>query len=241
MHAVLKFSVYPLCVLCLSGCGGGGSSPAATPAPLPAATPMVQGISASADASLFEAAQGDVASGKGGALFAGRTLRDGLRRLLIRFDSAALPTSAPEEARLILHSTKVRDAQTSKRFTVHRVLESWSEGGSDAGEVAAGKGAAAQAGDATWLHRSFDSLFWGSAGGVYAATASAQAMLSGNEEVSFMSINQGLEQDIAAWISDPQSNFGWIVLGEEDNAGDAVAFASREHSQVELRPQLILE
>lgn len=235
----------------MSACGGGGgsssamdaepspaptNSPSPTPSPSPAPAPALTPV---ADATLFEDAEGDVASGKGGALFAGATISAGVRRLLLRFDSAELPSQAPTAAELRIQATRVRN-NGAKRFTLHRVLESWSEGNSDAGEGAAGQGTAAQPGDATWIHREFDTLTWSMAGGVFVATPSGEATIGGPEEVVFESLNQGMEQDVAAWQANPAENFGWIIIGDETSSGDAVRFAGRDHSQAELHPQLIL-
>lgn len=234
----------------LSGCGGssGGSNDAgptegeaiSTPTPAPTMAPAAFRLDAAADATLYESVSGDLASGRGGSLFAGVTRSGDLRRFVLRFDLASVPEGMPSLAELDMHVTKLRFSE-NKRFTIHRLLESWTEGPADAGTSRAGGGAAAEDGDVTWIHRSFDTSTWGVAGGVFAAEPSAEAFVSEVGPVVFSSLSNGLEQDIQLWRSDVSRNFGWIILGPEDDAASAVEWASRENNAVDQQPKLRLE
>jgi len=107
-----------------------------------------------ADATLYEG-EGDLANGSGTFFFTGRTdNRNGAveRRALIAFD---VGSSIPDGATITLVSLEVTMSRTtagSQRVELHRILESWGEGPSDAAGQEGG-GADSGAGDATWVHR----------------------------------------------------------------------------------------
>ncbi|MGB0514856.1 MAG: phosphoenolpyruvate carboxylase, partial [Wenzhouxiangellaceae bacterium] len=115
----------------------------------------------------------------------------------------------------------------------------------DLGGGAGGGGATAQPGDATWLHRFFDSEFWTTPGGDFEPTASAFAPLDGGIGTFAFESSPALIADVQSWVNQPGSNFGWILLGEEDNPENARRIASRENTvlapvlEVEFIPALL--
>ena len=46
--------------------------------------------------------------------------------------------------------------------------------------------------------------------------------------------------DVQAWLDNSSSNFGWIILGDENKASTAKRFNSRENSNAERRPFLTI-
>jgi hypothetical protein len=119
---------------------------------------------------------------------------------------------------------------------LHRVLAPWTEG---AASAEGGSGAPASLGDATWLHASFDAAPWALPGGDFAGLASAALSVAGEGVYVFSS--PGLVADVQAWLDDPASNRGWILLGGEVTPGSVKRFGSRENEDAELRPVLEVE
>jgi hypothetical protein len=203
---------------------------------LPAATLAgTVSIEANHDATLIESPNGSRANGSGPALFAGRTSQEenSRRRGLLSFDVASvLPADARiESASLTLYMNPSNPA--SRLLRLHRVQAAWSEGPSFSG---GGGGAPAGPGDATWIHTSYDDSFWVRAGGQFLGRVSAETEVSLSGHYTW----EGglLLEDVRLWLSNPQRNLGWILLGDEDASQTAKSFASREHADPSLRPVL---
>ena len=118
---------------------------------------------------------------------------------------------------------------------LHRLLSDWGEGGSDAsGEE--GGGARATTGDATWLHTFFDTAMWANPGGDFSATVSASAPVGATSTYTWSSPQMGA--DVQAWLDQPASNFGWLLLGNESQDQTTKRFDSRENAVAGNRPRL---
>jgi hypothetical protein len=188
------------------------------------------------DTTIYEDPAGALSNGSGVHLFVGKTVNGDLRRALVRFDLAsALPAGATvTSVRLALRVSKtISGPQT---VALHRLLAEWGEGASDASGQE-GAGAPAQQGDATWVHRFFDDAPWAAAGGDFAPAPSAEIAVGAIGSYAWESTPE-LVADVAAWLADPQQNFGWIVLGEEGENGSAKRFDSRENANAASRPRL---
>jgi hypothetical protein len=190
-----------------------------------------------ADNTLYERDAGDLSNGIGPALFIGRTGNNAgnrLRRALLRFDLSAIPPgSEVSAARLVFNVDMVPPSATGFDATLHRVTAAWGEGDSFA-PGAGGGGAPAQTGDATWLHRFFDTGFWATPGGDFEPVASATTALgSATGEFAFET-GPALVADVQQWVNQPADNFGWILIGEEDNPENARRIASRENPTLGL-------
>ena len=191
-----------------------------------------------ADVTLYEG-DGDLANGSGSFFFVGRTEnRNGAvdRRALLAFDIAG---SIPDGATVTGVSLEVFMSRTisgAQTVELRRVLESWSEGSSDASGQEGG-GAASQAGDATWVHRDFPNSTWSSAGGTFSSTVSASQSISGIDTYIFSGGPQ-MVADVQAWLDDPGSNFGWAMVMPSPPVGSAKRFNSRENSGQQDRPKL---
>ncbi|MBW2233435.1 MAG: DNRLRE domain-containing protein [Deltaproteobacteria bacterium] len=195
-------------------------------------------VPASQDNTLIEDADGALSNGAGDGIWAGRTGQpegQSIRRAVLAFDlSGALPTSA-EITSVTLQLTLVQGNPTTT-LAVHRLDQSWGEGASS---FPGGQGAASEPGDATWKHTFYDISLWASPGGDFAPTASA-AIFSRAENV-FTWTSSELLSDVQSWLADPESNHGWIVLGDETVGSTSVRFGSRELDVVADRPMLIVE
>jgi hypothetical protein len=97
---------------------------------------------------------------------------------------------------------------------LHRVLSDWGEGTSNA-IAEEGAGAAATTGDATWRHRFFNTVFWTTLGGDFAATASDSQAISNTGLYPWGSTPQ-MVNDVQTWLSAPATNFGWLLHGLEN-------------------------
>jgi hypothetical protein len=67
--------------------------------------------------------------------------------------------------------------------------------------------------DATWINTSNLSNPWDTPGGTFIATASATSTDDAREQFS----SSGLIDDVTKWVTDPSTNFGWILKVDEPN------------------------
>lgn len=194
-------------------------------------------LAPSADTTIFEESASS-ASGAGAFAFVGNTAGGVARRSLLRFDlSSIAPNSTVVSATLSIYVNRISSGLESAETSAHRVLADWGEGASDGGD--GGGGAAALAGDATWSHRFWDTTtLWASAGGDFAAAPSAVTNLA-PAGASVWS-GTGLAADVQAWIDAPSSNFGWILIGDED-VRSAHRFYASESTATSVRPMLRIE
>lgn len=194
------------------------------------------------DNTLYENPTGTVSNGAGVYLFAGRTAQSpnvSRRRALLAFDVAdhIPPGSTITSVNLTLYMS--RTATSSTIINLHRALTNWGEGASDAsGEE--GAGAAAENGDATWLHTFYDTNIWSSPGGDYFPALSAYTSVVGLGSYTWSSTPE-LVADVQSWFDDPESDFGWVLIGNEDFSTTAKRFDSRESVTQENRPFLTIE
>jgi hypothetical protein len=118
---------------------------------------------------------------------------------------------------------------------LHRVTNSWGEGGSHAGGEEGG-GITAQTGDATWAFRFFNTQRWTTPGGDFVAAPSATTNVS---TVGFYSWSSPqLIADVQQWVDSPSQNFGWLIRGAESSSGSAKRFDSRQNGTPANRPVL---
>ena len=200
-------------------------------------------IQAKKDNTLYESLQGTVSNGAGTDLFVGTTGgRSGfaVRRALVAFDVAAsIPAGAQiSNVQLVLNMNKTTTG--SKPVSLHRVLADWGEGTSLAVGSGGGGGGPATTGDATWLHRFFNTELWTTPGGDFASTASAQIQVTSFGFDTWGS-TAAMVADVQAWLDQPASNFGWILIGEELNTTSTKRFASRQNPVEANRPHVVVE
>jgi hypothetical protein len=183
---------------------------------------------------------GGTSNGAGSHCFAGKQATGWARRALVRFDVAGgVPAGATiTSAKLTLRLSK--SAGGDDNVTLHRMLQSWGEAGSNAsGEE--GAGAPAQPGDATWTYREHATLAWSSAGGEFTAAPSATKLVSWSYGDYVWGSTPALVADVQAWLDQPSQNHGWLVRGNEASAYTAKRFDTREHPTASYRPRLTIE
>jgi hypothetical protein len=221
MNTLLKRSAF-----CLSGCFLAASLWSATIS-----------LEPSKDNSMFEEA--DESNGAGTYLFAGQTAPkndSARRRALLQWDlSEAIPAGSTIESvslQLIMNKT-ITGAQA---MTLHKLNQDWGEGASNAfGQE--GRGTAAATGDVTWVHTFYPSQTWSSIGGDFVASPSASQTVGGNGTYTWS--GAGMVADVQAWVDNPSTNFGWILLGLE-GVTSAKRFWSREATIPADRPMLTI-
>ncbi|HEY5625272.1 MAG TPA: DNRLRE domain-containing protein, partial [Dehalococcoidia bacterium] len=121
-------------------------------------------IGATKDNTLYENPLGDTSNGAGSYFFVGNTSGGEHRRAVIAFDISG---SIPAGVTITNVSLQLRMSRTkagTEAVQLQRLLADWGEGTSNA-DGQEGGGASATAGDATWLHTSYDTALWGTAGG----------------------------------------------------------------------------
>ncbi|MCI0439188.1 MAG: DNRLRE domain-containing protein [Chloroflexi bacterium] len=209
-------------------------TPVPTLAPPPAGATEVT-LPASKDNTLYLSNDGAFSNGAGAHIFAGNTNDGGTRRAVVAFDVGEIPPgSTIHSATLSLTMSKTTSG--GQMIAVHRLLADWGEGASDAPNEEGG-GAQSQSGDATWIHRRFDTETWNNPGGDFAPGASASASAAGQGRVAWGPTPQ-LVADVQAWVDNPSSNFGWILVGNEAASRTTKRFNSRENSNQASRPTL---
>ena len=124
----------------------------------------------------------------------------------------------------------------SRIVVLHKLLSSWGEGNSNAlGEE--GAGAASMSEDATWVHTFFDTIFWTNNGGDFSDDVTATASIGGINSYTWNSTPE-LVADVQSWLDSPSTNYGWILIGNENESATAKRFDSRENSAEPDRPLL---
>jgi hypothetical protein len=188
------------------------------------------------DNTLYEYATGDTSNGAGPVFFAGMNSQGRARRALLRFDVASgLPSGAVVTGVELLLTITDAPHDSSVSMTLHRVSSDWGEGTSSSNS---GRGAPATTSDATWTYAFYPTVMWAQAGGDFGPVlASADVSSSGSASWS----GEDLVTDVKAWVSNPETNFGWLLKGDESTPGTARGFASREASDASQRPKLIIQ
>jgi hypothetical protein len=150
-------------------------------------------------------------------------------RMLLRFDLSGLPSGAVvTQALLGIEVLVKRDGSAPASVGAHRLLRDWGEGSKSGLQ-----GAKATAGEATWNARFTGTGSWtepGGRGGTdFVAKASSVTTVDDLGTVLFPETS-GLLEDVRAWQRDPPLNFGWILVGRnEDVLASARRLGSREH------------
>jgi hypothetical protein len=93
-------------------------------------------------------------------------------------------------------------------------------------------------GDATWIHARYPDTFWIHSGGQFDGIPSARLVVAGPGTYRFE--GEGLLRDLQLWSRSPETNFGWILIGDETTRQNSRAFGSRENPDPALRPALEL-
>ncbi|MBL8750734.1 MAG: DNRLRE domain-containing protein [Planctomycetes bacterium] len=167
------------------------------------------------DNTLYEDLAGATSNGAGTSVFCGLTGGASIRRALLRFDVAG---SVPAGASIVAVSLSMNVGQSNDTVPmitdVHRVSRSWGEGTSVA-VGGGGAGGTATTGDATWLHRFFNTTTWTTAGGDYVASRSATFPMPVIGPFT-VPASPGLVADVQDWLNNPSTNFGWVLKAQDE-------------------------
>jgi hypothetical protein len=200
-------------------------------------------VAESQDATLYEDPTGAVANGAGERMFIGVNSQMDARRGLIRFDVASgVPAfSYITAATLTLTCSKTNSEAEDVSIELHRVTASWGEGASNAGDPG-GTGVLSMTGDATWLHRFYDTTPWSTPGGDFRADPSGATNVSEVGTYSWPS-SDGVVADVQDWLDHPANNFGWVLIGSsgESVVGSAKRFDTRENADIRVQPSLAID
>jgi hypothetical protein len=182
---------------------------------------------------------------------AGTTQNFTTNRALLKFDVAGVIAAGARITSVSLTLEVTRepgDGYNLSDFGLHRLLRDWGEGDNvtPAGSTSPGSGAPADPGEANWVYRFAGSAnVWGAPGGApgvdYEPQPSAVTTIYGvgDSPYTFGSTPQ-MVADVQAWLDQPQSNFGWLLLSQAESLDfTARRFGSREDSL--NTPQLVVE
>ena len=179
-----------------------------------------------------------------GSLYAGRTQEPGsvARRSLLKFDLSGLPSKARivgAALQMIVSEMGPKIAEKDLPATLHRLTEPWQEG---IATGTASSGQAASGGDPTWMHSEFPDGSWNTPGGDFLDTPSA-SLLIGNDIPRSSPVQwagPGILNDLRHWIAHPEENHGWILVGDESEAGTGLEFRGRHGRAPQANPTLII-
>ncbi|MCZ6756839.1 MAG: DNRLRE domain-containing protein [Bacteroidetes bacterium] len=178
-----------------------------------------------------------LSNGVGNFLFAGTTSANRIRRALLAFDVASIvPSNAQLDSVTLTLTFSGPQGDQPETFWLHRLTSDWGEGNSKAGG-GEGAGGAATTGDATWIHTFFDTEMWAEPGGDFVNEASAEAVVAAEGAYTWGSTTE-MVADVRQWLDNPETSFGWIVLGDETKAPSDKRLVSRNNPMESNRPVL---
>jgi spore coat protein A len=196
----------------------------------------------SADTSIYEGALfEDNSCGAGSGIVTGRT-NDGLRRrALVKFDVASvIPAGATITSVSLTMTVDQSRASLILDTGLHKLNKDWGEGIVNC-DANPGQGLPAADGDATWNFAVRPSSAWTNPGaeGDYVAGASGTTLVGTANGPYTWSTTSGMVADVQNWLDNPATNYGWIVIADE-NVGDkqAYRFLSREST---TPPEITIE
>ncbi|MCH8275022.1 MAG: DNRLRE domain-containing protein [Armatimonadetes bacterium] len=198
-------------------------------------------LGAAKDNTLYEHPMGLLSNGAGQHFFGGKTAVGAIRRGLVAFDVAAsIPAgSTIQSVMLTLNMSRTSPFGGPASVDLHRVLEDWGEGTSDA-PFQEGGGAPSTPGDATWIHTFFPDTFWGTVGGKFDLAASASITVNAIGFYTWGSTTE-MVADVQQWLDDPSTDFGWILVGDESRLTTAKRFDTHENPTPAVRPVLRID
>lgn len=191
-------------------------------------------------------------------IFVGTNNNGVARRGMIAFDLSGVPAgSTVQSASLTLYFDRSAD-QGTQSVSLFRLTRDWGEGTSNGGGAGSGggggRGATATKNDATWLYTFFNpatpssSPQWTQPGaqGDYVATPSATVIVKGGQGkvTSYAWSGTSLAADVQFWVDHPDSDFGWLLKGNESASATVRRFESRQNSnngsagKIDARPML---
>jgi hypothetical protein len=190
-------------------------TPTNTPTPVVITTTLV--MTQSVDTLLYEFTPSTSYENNETLWVGTRTGTNRRARTLIYFDLLSIPTDAVVvSATLTLHG-KQEDSTTDYIANLHRALTSWLY-------------------TTTW-----SSGIWAAAGGQAGTDYATSASVSQLFTTPATDYNFNVATDVAYFIANPSSNYGWFAIGgSEGTINSRKIFSSNEASVVATRPKLII-
>ena len=187
-----------------------------------------------ADTSLLEVSPTNNLGGFPG-MNSGTTQEYKKNRALTRFDFSSLPTNTVIlSATLQIEVTRQPDEPPNNTtFGLHRMLRPWGEGNKNPA-TQPGKGSPASPGEATWECAFHPTNLWTIPGGApdvdYSSVESASQFIYGTGASPYrFETTPELVGDVSFWVRNAASNFGWMLLCNEEFLNfTARRFSTRE-------------
>jgi hypothetical protein len=159
-------------------------------------------------------------------------------RALLRFPLDQIQAGAQVTAVTVTISvTREPSGQVASQFELLRMVRDWTEG-TEVGQL----GAPASPGEATWLTSGFAD--WGKPGGGsgpdFAGSPSSSVTISALGKATFASTAR-LVSDVQTWVADPSSNFGWMLLSENESTPETARRIASRESAAANRPSLKID
>jgi len=207
---------------------------------LPSATPAdTATITPNRDTTIYQAHPSN-SNGAGASMFVGTNSDSTADRALVRFDIAgkipAGSTITGVQLSVLLDFEVPTSGNLTTQIQLRRLLADWGEGTTGQGKVGAesshGYPTTADGTTATWTHSFFDTVPWNNPGGDFADTASATTTIGIVPMPFFWSSTPAMVSDAQSWLDNPSTNFGWLLLGDESQAGTLRRFFTREGQRI---------
>jgi len=195
-------------------------------------------ITPTKDNTLYEDPLAEKSNGAGQFMYVGNTSTNVVkRRGLVAFNvSGAVPAGSTITA-VNLRMNMTKTIAISREVSVHRARQNWGEGTSNA-TVNPGQGTTPTTNDATWNFAFYPATPWSTPGGVFEAAASTTLMVGDVAQYTWPSTPQFVA-DVQDMLDNPATNFGWVLVGNEQLAQTAKQFNTRQATAA-TRPALII-
>ena len=170
----------------------------------------------------------DNSSGACDSIFSGRIDDNavvGNRRALIQFDIAGqIPAGSIINSVTLSMAVTRGSNHVDSTFSLHRVTAPWVEGVDGCGVRGGGQGEPSTGG-ATWNDAESGVTAWSAVGGDYDVTASGSTLIN-NTTPTWSSAT--MTSEVQNWLDVPGSNYGWILIGDENSLTTTRRFDSKE-------------
>ncbi len=177
-------------------------------------------------------------NGIGTSIFVGKTgSTNSPRRALLHFNvNDSIPSGAIIDSIFLQLAMDQSPDDSLQPITMHRMIANWGEGASDG---SGGQGAPALSNDATWNDAFLDSIPWTNPGGDFDSTSEAMIEVGASGTYIIQSTS-GLIATVESWLDSSVANYGWVLVGNESQAGTVKRFGSRENTDSTKRPLLTI-
>lgn len=186
------------------------------------------------DNTLYEDATGSVSNGAGEYIVVGK-YSTSKRRGLVKFDLSSIPSTATVgEASL---EVDVLGSVHAVEISLFNAEKEWGEGTSNA----AGNetvGATRTKYDATWTYSTYSTASWDTAGGDYNFDRPVATRVVGAAGVYTWESASPLVASVQDWVTDPGSNYGWVLASNEKTALTNKQILSRQNGDPARQPKL---